>query len=395
MIRQNRRLQFIILTVLVCLVASMTIAYAVLSTTLNIIGNAQIQNSSWNIRFDNINVNPNSVAITPKIIDNTKITFSANLTEPGDFYKFTVDIVNGGSIDAMIDSIATSPTLTTDQKKYLRFEIEYTDGQDLRTQQLLTAGETKTISVLFSFRTDIPTSDLPTTSTSFNVEMSLVYYQANDSATQITTGVSKVRLVSGDLNTPGSEFCLKNECFYLISNNGINATLITKYNLHVGNEFSSIANGATPLENPTGIQDEKAVGWFQGFSNTNPIIGVYPFSSGSTWQDVTVFPAYIYNSKSNLYPFVENYKSYIEQQGVYVENARLISYEELINLGCTPSSCASTDAWVRNTTYFTGSTKSSGYTPLIVYNYGPMLYNADADRDAGTRPVLEIPLTEF
>ena len=235
--RVNRKLQLIILLVLVGLVGTMSIAYAVLSTTLNINGTAQVQDASWNVHFDNVQVNPYSVPINPVITDNNKITFSAELTTPGDFYKFTVDIVNEGSIDAMIESIIKSPELTTDQKKYLRYEIEYIDGTSINDSQLLKSGETKTISILFSYRNDIPTTDLPNSETDFDLEIVLVYVQANNSGIEISGNEKVVKVVSGDLNTVGSEICIDTECFYLINNDGYSVTMFAKYNLYVGGVY--------------------------------------------------------------------------------------------------------------------------------------------------------------
>ena len=63
----NRKLQLIILLVLISLVGTMSVAYAVLSTTLNINGTAQVQDTAWNVHFDNVQVNPYSVEINPVI----------------------------------------------------------------------------------------------------------------------------------------------------------------------------------------------------------------------------------------------------------------------------------------------------------------------------------------
>ena len=63
MLRQNRKMQFIILLVLVCLVGVMSIAYAILSTTLNITGNTEVVASNWNVHFSNISINPSSVLL--------------------------------------------------------------------------------------------------------------------------------------------------------------------------------------------------------------------------------------------------------------------------------------------------------------------------------------------
>ena len=259
MSRVNRKLQLVILLVLVCLVGTMSIAYAVLSTTLNINGTAQVQDASWNVHFSNIQVNPYSVEINPVITDNNKVNFSADLTTPGEFYKFTVDIVNEGSIDAMIESVAKVPELSVEQKKYLRYEVEYVDGTSINDSQLLKSGETKTISVLFSYRNDIPVSDLPSTETDFDLEIVLVYVQADPTGTEISGKEKLVKVVSGDLNTVGSEICIGEECFYLMKNDGKNVTMLAKYNLYVGSAYSG--SHTDYGDKATGIQDVKMVGW--------------------------------------------------------------------------------------------------------------------------------------
>lgn len=48
---------------------------------------------------------------------------------PGEFYEFTVDVVNEGSIDAMIDSVVKTPELTSAQAKYIKYEISYENGE--------------------------------------------------------------------------------------------------------------------------------------------------------------------------------------------------------------------------------------------------------------------------
>ena len=47
--RISKRVLYVILSVMIISVFTLTIAYAVLSTTLNITGSAEISGSSWNI----------------------------------------------------------------------------------------------------------------------------------------------------------------------------------------------------------------------------------------------------------------------------------------------------------------------------------------------------------
>ena len=393
MIRQNRKIQFIILLTLVCLVGTMTIAYAILSTTLNINGTAQVMDASWNVHFENINVNPNSVPISPIITDNDKINFSADLTTPGQFYKFTVDIVNSGSIDAMIETIITNPELTTEQKKYLRYEVEYIDGTSINETQLIKANETKTISVLVSYRNDIPTTDLPTTETNLDLEIRLVYVQATTIGTEIQSGDNPIKVVSGDLNTVGSEICIDTECFYLINNDGYTATMLAKYNLYVGGKWDGtewIKYG----EEATGKQDETKKAYVPGQTIRE---GSISYSSTSYWEnDNEVYSEFVYNENSNLYESTENYKNYINTFNIEIQKIRLISVQELEKLGCsiTDESCKNSHSWLYSSSYWTGSTNSANYM-WVVSTSGNMIGNRFNSYGCGVRPVIEVPLTEF
>ena len=395
----SRKLQLVILLVLVSLVGTMSIAYAVLSTTLNINGTAQVQDASWNVHFDSVQVNPYSVPINPIITDNNKITFSADLTTPGDFYKFTVDIVNEGSIDAMIESIAQVPELTTEQKKYLRYEVEYIDGTSINDSQLLKSGETKTISILFSYRNDIPVSDLPNTETDFDLEIVLVYVQADTSGVEISGNEKVVKVVSGDLNTVGSEICIGEECFYLISSDEDSVTMFAKYNLYVGGMAIGQDSWTEYGEEATGIQDSTMRGDVLDILGLNIRNGTLGYSTIDYWNDTSItYPQYVYNEQSSLYVYVENYKFYLQNLGVVVNDARLISYEELEGLGCSGSkfSCLVSEYdWIYYTSYCTGSAATAGklwrITSTGYLNHGDFSF----EYVRGVRPIIEISLTEF
>lgn len=114
---KNRKTLYIIIAILLILIFTLTIVYAALSTVLTINGQAEVTAASWDIYFDNIEVNEGSVKATkaPTKIDSRTINFIVSLEEPGDYYKFTVDVVNNGTIDAMIDSVIKTPTLTEQQ----------------------------------------------------------------------------------------------------------------------------------------------------------------------------------------------------------------------------------------------------------------------------------------
>ena len=111
--------------------------------------------------------------------------------------------------------------------------------------------------------------------------VALVYSTIDDSSIQPVIPSDKVvQLVSGNLNDPGSIVSIGDEQFYVFGQEDGNVKLLSMYNLHVGNQFDD-DNGTIALSNPTGIQNSKAIGYFNGYSPENPIIGTTAFSSDS------------------------------------------------------------------------------------------------------------------
>ena len=166
-----------------------------------------------------------------------------------------------------------------------------------------------------------------------------------------------MRMLSGDYDTVGSEAVIGDEHFYVISSDDTTVTMLAKYNLHVGNTYDA-ENGVVPLNNPTGIQDSKTLGFFDGYTVSNPIIGNAVFSNNYYWSStISSYPAYVYSSNSDLYSYIEEYKSYLGTIGVSPKETRLITYEELQSLGCNRNAgtCSGAPSWVYSTTYWSGS----------------------------------------
>ena len=105
----RKTLYFVLAIVMVC-IFTLTIVYAALNTVLKITGNAEVVASSWDIYLDNIHlVGGSATTGKPTITNKTTASFTTTLSKPGDYYMFTIDVVNNGSIDAMIDSIEKLP----------------------------------------------------------------------------------------------------------------------------------------------------------------------------------------------------------------------------------------------------------------------------------------------
>ena len=207
------------------------------------------------------------------------------------------------------------------------------------------------------------------------------------------------KLVSGTLTTPGSEICIKGECFYIMSNDGSTIKMLSKYNLHVGSEVISSQTG-TAIENPTKIQSSTAIGYKLNKSQTAasyPFIGTTGFSASSYWQNkVTSYPAYVYDYNSIPYNHIIDYRVYLNNNGLRTKDIRLIKSEELETLGCSMSSrtCESAPSWVYSTSYWTGTAKDYNYIWRVDTGGYFACNSFNNYYDVGVRPVVEIAVSE-
>ena len=412
--RNNKR-TYIIFVLFVLI--SVTIGYAVLNSTLNINGRSNISKNTWDIYFENIQVQDGSVEAVkiPTIENLTKVDFEVALNMPGDFYEFTIDVVNDGTIDAMIESILKEPELTENQKKYLNYIIEYENGEQISTKQLLAKESSVKLKIRVEIKRDIDASDLPEVGDVLYLSFTVNYVQADSNAVTVNSNKIEIKVVSGNLDTVGSEICIGDECFYLIKNNGSSVTMLSKYNLHVGVSIDD-TYVATPLSNPTGIQDVTALGseWISKYSPKNlPWIGISRFSDDNYWWNNDDFihkPEYVvdyqlngvsipfvYDSNAYIYDYINNYKMYLEQLGVDVFEARVIKLSELDTLGCdlTNNTCTSAPTWIYSTSYWAGNSQDS-YNIWYVLTSGLVDFrNCSIEIQQGVRPVVTIPINLF
>ena len=184
-LKQNKTQVYLLLIFSLALLIG--IGYAALFATLNINGQTTINKASWDIHMEDINVTSGSVtATTVPTLDTAKTTvnFSVKLTNPGDFYEFTVKEVNKGTIDAMVSTISKTG-LTATQAKYLDYTVTYDSGLELVQNQILKSGNSEYLRVKVAFKKDVTASDLPTADSTLNLNFSLAYQQAESSAVAI------------------------------------------------------------------------------------------------------------------------------------------------------------------------------------------------------------------
>ncbi len=186
--RKNNKNQKIALFIM--FLSMMALGYAFLQANLQINGITKISSNTWDVHFANIQINQDSVALkegdSAATIDsnnNCKVDFSVTLGVPGDYYEFTVDIVNAGSIDAMIGAITktlkVNNILVNNIPDYLMFTVTYADGGEVQENHLLGKNESETYLIHLEFKEDI--EELPDAAT-ISTSLELEFVQADDSA---------------------------------------------------------------------------------------------------------------------------------------------------------------------------------------------------------------------
>lgn len=169
-----------IAAILLLLLVGISVGYAAISTTLNINGTSSIGKSTWDVHFENLAVTTGSVtATTPATIqsDKTNITYTITLNNPGDYYEFTVDVKNSGTMAAKISATPTLSGVSTAQDVYINYTVKYSNGNAIAANDTLAVGETKTFKVRVEFDSNISSSQLPSTTSSLSLGFSVNYVQ--------------------------------------------------------------------------------------------------------------------------------------------------------------------------------------------------------------------------
>ena len=392
----RRKNKSIYIVLIVVLLIGVTIGYAVINTTLNINGKSSISKNTWDVYFDNVVVRDGSVEAVkiPTVTDKTTVDFEVALNLPGDYYEFTVDVVNGGSIDVMIESITKTPTLTAAQAKYLNYIIEYQNGEQIASKQLVFNNSFVRLKVRVEYRTDITENDLPTTTEILNLGFTVNYVQADSIGISVkdngvlNSGVKPV--ANGSLDAIGTIVTIGDQQFYTIGTEGDNVKLLSMYNLYVGGEYNDDTGVWTAYGNEaTGKQDSTMLGYVDGQS---VIKGTTKFSNTNSTYAGSIVEGY-----------VNEYKGILEgeEYGIAVVEARLITKEELTSndIGCSEElwTCKTAPSFIYSTAYWSGSAYSaSGVWYVRGYGYFDYCYeNYGYDDGYGVRPVIIISKSLF
>lgn len=169
----DRRIMVLILGIVIVSIMTVTLAYAALSVTLNIAGSARVSAADWDIYLGNQVISEGSVSDSTLNVNGTKATFDATFNMPGDYYEFTIDVINGGDIDAIITKV-NKGVLTADESKLFEYTVKYQNGSSINTNQKLDKNSYLRLLVRVDYKNDISNNDLPssqlTVDFSFDVE---------------------------------------------------------------------------------------------------------------------------------------------------------------------------------------------------------------------------------
>ena len=182
----------ITIAVFAILIAALAFGYAYLTTTLSINGTTDIDANNWDVYFDNVQVTDGSVSgaqeiEAPTITSDTEVEFHVNLKKPGDFYEFTIEARNDGTIDAMISSVSKklNNAEVTTLPSYLNYTVTYEDDIEIEDNHLLAAESLETYKIRVEFKKNISASDLPSSAQSLTLSFGVEYVQADETAREI------------------------------------------------------------------------------------------------------------------------------------------------------------------------------------------------------------------
>ena len=193
---KDRNKRKLIIYALVGVLMLTTVAYAALSTVLNVSGTVVKKGNLWNIYF----TNPSSASIVGTAsggslnIQASSLNFQVSLYKPGDKVTYTVDIKNGGTIDAVLNSISLTG-LDTAKSNSLNYTVTYSDGSTIKQGDTLNIGASKTLKITVEF--DSSATSLPESDVNLTFGVTLIYGQTTSSSSTGTSGITSNNVIAG------------------------------------------------------------------------------------------------------------------------------------------------------------------------------------------------------
>ena len=318
------------------LIIGLSVGFAYLSTSLNILGSTTVARTSWDVHFENVQVNEASVyAEEPQIDENeTTVSYNVHLDLPGDFYEFRVDAVNDGTIDAMIETF-TSTEISSRVAQYLSYSVTYSDGGEIKQNDILKAKTSTTYKVRVEFLKDIEASDLDENGVDLELSFGVEYVHSTVVKSEFVKLVKDKALSDSSINFGAISSDSNGRGLYVMHETTEDDYPIYYYRGNVNNNNAKFAGycwkivrttetGGTKLlyngtpnqngycTNKTGDTTRITTSSFNSSSNSPAYVGymygkVYPYSSTS------LSSAYLYGSnieyKNGVYQLINTTNS--------------------------------------------------------------------------------------
>lgn len=141
--------KYLLIALFVLLIGGVSVGFALISSYVQIKGNAKIGAVNWSVHFENPNTNmPNNVElittncgesgqpecdVAPHITNAsaTEAEWSVTLSQPGNQYSFSIDVYNEGTLNAKLTGVSAPEgynlDLTNDQKTAFEYTITSTN----------------------------------------------------------------------------------------------------------------------------------------------------------------------------------------------------------------------------------------------------------------------------
>ena len=169
---KDRKFRALAIAAICVAVVGVSVAYAALSTVLNINGTATVNTKgAWDIQLKSPSCAVKSGAATcspaASLTGTTTITWGATFTAPGDAVTVTASVANDGTIDAILQGIEKSMTVdgegSQDVLKYLTYTVTVgnttiQDGATLPTNKALLNKTAKNVTITVTFADDATNS---------------------------------------------------------------------------------------------------------------------------------------------------------------------------------------------------------------------------------------------
>ena len=180
--KKQKNAQIIILSLLLAVVIFTTVGFAAYTQNLNIGGTVAVEKSKWSIHFDksSYQLGAGSQDVKADMVSDTSINFTSTLSKPGDYCTFSIQAVNDGTFNAVLNQLEMSP-LSVEQSKYLTYTVSYGGTNFTNTNNALDIALNKGVSSNVVVRVEYvaPTdpANLPSSDATVSLSLKLVYNQ--------------------------------------------------------------------------------------------------------------------------------------------------------------------------------------------------------------------------